>query len=133
MKLELNKVYRARNSTEWKIICNDDGICYHGINKKQDRIEIFWPNTDGSKGIDYDLIELVGDDFTEIKEPRNFQFEGYISEQCCQITDEGRIINRLLDRSCSPIMSTEYGARDFSTNPNDIISKWKITMEELPK
>jgi hypothetical protein len=69
MKIELNKVYRARNSTEWKVACElrtDTGL--YAINKKQDQILLF--SYDGvccaldSFGA-YDLIELVGDDFTE--------------------------------------------------------------------
>ncbi len=67
MKLEIDKVYRARNGTEWKVVCIDVFNKSTVINKQQDNSH-FLSSSGKFRGIlnecDEDLIELVGDDFT---------------------------------------------------------------------
>jgi len=71
MKLELNKVYKDTEGTQWKICCIREGkdpryksAC--GVNKEQNDWK-FW-SEDGvycDERTPYNLIELVGDGFVE--------------------------------------------------------------------
>lgn len=66
MKIELNKVYRARNGTEWKIVCRALNH-FVLVNKDQFNYSIVHHNgrygEEGDEDHQDDLIELVGDDF----------------------------------------------------------------------
>ena len=74
MVLELNKVYKARNGAQWKVVClntNANSLCSSVlVNKPQNdyrecdyRGRFFKTSTNP-----HDLIELVGDEFTEVSE-----------------------------------------------------------------
>jgi hypothetical protein len=115
MKLELNKVYRARNGTEWMVICivNEPSTVFFNeviiVNRMQDEYNKCRENGRQILGANNseDLIELVGDDFTE--NLRAFEFNGILIEI---IEDINRVRNH-----------------DFVRNK---VSKWEVIMKELP-
>ena len=141
MKLELNKVYRARNGTEWKIILQpivrSDGN-FMGINKDQDYFNFFTKeglHRDIINKEEYNLIELVGDEFIEdeaqrSKKLREFKFIGYIyeNEETSDLVETFSIPNKLgHDSSAFYIASNPFGLEG-----KIIYSKWEVTMKELP-
>jgi len=108
MKLELNKVYRDRAGQEWRIICKFESGNVLAINPQQNQVNNV--NEDGcyllTQECERDLIELVGDDFTD--NLRYFELNGILIGL---IEDIQRIRNQ-----------------DFAKNK---ISKWNVIMKEL--
>lgn len=125
MKFELNKVYRARDSTEWKVVCMHGENIGVFVNKNADD---YFTN-DPDREANYDLIELVGDDFTSpVKELREVTFEAYLREyEPGDGVDEDFAVNKALKIGCTHFYSdTKYFFKSGT------ISKWEVTMKELP-
>ena len=125
MKFELNKVYRATDGTEWKVVCINVDSYTAFVNKESNDFLTYYEGEIGG----HDLIELVGEDFTEIKEPREFKFEGVLIEYegCPQ---EQFAISEALGKFCSYLYINEEYVKKISTGK---ISKWEVTMKEILK
>jgi hypothetical protein len=115
--------YKAKNGEIWKVIY----IEYKGIqpviavdmNGNIDTFHLDGTNYKDRIKSDFDLVEYLGTELPEKKEPRKFEFEGHM-------TQEG------------------YAHEDYVFNPNLLYfpkflkgrpvtpnSKWKVIMEEI--
>ncbi len=134
MLLELNKIYSDRIGNEWKIVCDTKIHTQSilGVDPKQEKTQWFYSDgkysSSTNKEHPYDLIKLIGDDFTPIKIPREFKFEAYIGECPTGIPQTIYPISAKLGIFCtgpyvdrSMIEETKYQKA----------SKWEFTMKEL--
>lgn len=142
MKVKLNKVYRAKNGQEFKIFCavmGDEGqITYISTNKNQNEMLRFYEDglCKDYYGEEYDLIKLVGDEFSEIgvKKLREFKFKGYLQEFKSK-ADNTNCIENVLGHDVTHLYTSidslrdDYPISQFLGCEN--ISKWEITMKEL--
>ena len=82
MKLEVDKVYKDTEVKEWKIFLYRKGLteAFTGVNRTKDESRNYTHDGYCGNNLDRALIELIGDNFTQVKETRKFEFEGYIIE-----------------------------------------------------
>lgn len=91
MELELNKVYRARDGSEWKIICkNIPQNFLMVVNSKQDTIKSLTGNGSYwvSREHELDLIKLIGDDFTNTRTSNSIKQKYLAIKTCPNLSEE---------------------------------------------
>jgi transcriptional regulator with XRE-family HTH domain len=155
MKLELNKVYRARNGTEWKVVCISYDAVHNpdvnnppiiAINKEQDKSSRWYleGNYSSDKEKDkYDLIELVGEEFTPVKDAEKMKLltniekllslKGWSQADLAKITGlTPAAISQFLSGERDPSLSSLIKlAQAFQVKIDDLINTDLIKLREF--
>jgi len=133
MKIELNKVYRARNGTQWKVIfIKESENLIACVNRKHDEIHFWFISgyySRSGEANNRDLVELIGDDFIEEKKPRYFEFEGWIGESPAETTSicPYFTLNKVFGYDVSSFVDDVT----FLDKHRNKTSKWRVTMQEI--
>lgn len=137
-KEDIGLVFKTKGGQEFKIVCLCEKTEYITLvnNAQCDSYKIL--NLNGKHdGLDYtslfDLVSFVGPDFTEDKKLRRFEFEAYLGENPCSPPFEHNTV-QLAVGHYTTILHNDFLTLESAVNNTGCnnISKWKITMKELP-
>lgn len=135
-KDDIGLVFKDRIGRQWKIECFSELYKLLVVINK-DRND--WNNLteygkeDDKFDEDCDFVSLVGFDFTEDKELRKFEFEAEIVENKSMPPQSflGKILGHILGHdACGFYKIGSFTKENLSEGVE--LSKWKLTMEELP-